>query len=100
MDWHGDGWLLYHGYQDFAGSGIVHTLGGVCAGVGCYFMKPRFGRFTKDGRLIDMPGHSVPLAGTLSEKMIYPVTSTNTGYIIFSESVCKKIKMHPLLKNH
>ena len=61
--WHEDGWLYKNGYTDFAGSGIVHVLGGVCAGVGCFFMKPRFGRFTKQGQPIDMPGHSVPLAG-------------------------------------
>ena len=50
-------------YADFAGSGIVHVTGGVCALVGCYFIGPRMGRFTKTGQPIDMPGHSVPLAG-------------------------------------
>jgi len=52
-----------YAYADFAGSGIVHVTGGVCALVGCYFIGPRMGRFTKTGQPIDMPGHSVPLAG-------------------------------------
>jgi len=52
-----------YAYSDFAGSGIVHVTGGVCALVGCYFIGPRMGRFTKTGQPIDMPGHSVPLAG-------------------------------------
>jgi len=77
--WHGDGWLAANGYQDFAGSGIVHCLGGVCAGVGCYFMKPRFGRFTKDGRLIDMPGHSVPLAGLGGFILLFGFLAFNGG---------------------
>ena len=39
--WHEKGWLLVGdgevGYKDFAGSGIVHVLGGVCAGKGHFF---------------------------------------------------------------
>jgi len=77
--WHGDGWLVNNGYKDFAGSGIVHVLGGVCAGVGCWFMKPRFGRFTKDGRLIDMPGHSVPLAGLGGFILLFGFLAFNGG---------------------
>ena len=72
------GWLSKNGYTDFAGSGIVHVLGGVCAGVGCYFMKPRFGRFSKDGP-IDMPGHSVPLAGLGGFILLFGFLAFNGG---------------------
>ena len=48
-------------YLDFAGSGVVHVFGAVCALIGCYFIGPRFGRFTEDGKPIDIPGHSIPL---------------------------------------
>ena len=76
------GWLVYgdgeNGYSDFAGSGIVHVLGGVCAGVGCYFMKPRFGRFSKSGP-IDMPGHSVPLAGLGGFILLFGFLAFNGG---------------------
>merc|ERR1719289_582743 len=59
----GQGWLNKNGYADFAGSGVVHLLGGCCALVGCYFIGKRKGRFAKNGKVLDMPGHSVPLAG-------------------------------------
>ena len=72
------GWLVKNGYTDFAGSGIVHVLGGVCAGVGCYFMKPRFGRFSKSGP-IDMPGHSVPLAGLGGFILLFGFLAFNGG---------------------
>jgi len=82
--WHPDGWLAQSnkdgpGYTDFAGSGIVHVLGGVCAGVGCFFMKPRFGRFTKQGQPIDMPGHSVPLAGLGGFILLFGFLAFNGG---------------------
>ena len=55
------GWLAQTGfYKDFAGSGVVHLMGGTCGIVGCYFIGPRRVRFNKKG---DIPGHSVPLAG-------------------------------------
>ena len=55
----GAGWLTHLGYKDFAGSGIIHLLGGTCALVCCYLIGPRKGRFTEDGKPIDIPGHSV-----------------------------------------
>ena len=41
---------------------IIIIIPAVCALVGCVLMGPRIGRFTKDGRLIMMPGHSIPLS--------------------------------------
>ena len=57
----GAGWLVNLGYNDFAGSGIIHLLGGTCACVACYWMGPRRGRFSMDGKPIDIQGHSMPL---------------------------------------
>ena len=59
---HGAGWLLSLGYNDFAGSGVVHVLGGACSFVACYLVGPRNGRFDENGKPDKMPGHSVPLA--------------------------------------
>ena len=75
----GVGWLVSLGYNDFAGSGIVHLLGGTCALVGCYFIGPRRGRFTKDGKPIDMPGHSVPLAALGGFILLFGFLAFNGG---------------------
>jgi len=60
--WAPGGWLAVNGYIDFAGSGVVHHLGGVCGFVGAVFLGPRIGRFDAKGKPVDMPGHSIPLA--------------------------------------
>eukprot|EP00092_Neocalanus_flemingeri_P000649 GFUD01000691.1.p1 GENE.GFUD01000691.1~~GFUD01000691.1.p1 ORF type:complete len:547 (+),score=127.70 GFUD01000691.1:58-1698(+) len=78
--WDGAGWLAQTGYYyDFAGSGVVHLMGGSCAVVGCYFMGPRRGRFSKKGKPIDMPGHSVPLAGLGGFILIFGFLAFNGG---------------------
>ena len=88
---HGKGWLMQLGYNDFAGSGIVHLLGGTCALVGCYIIGPRKGRFTlalEDGRLRigaqegnpnKIPGHSVPLAALGGFILIFGFLAFNGG---------------------
>lgn len=48
--------------QDFAGSGVVHLVGGICALVGACFIGSRIGRWNEDGsRAPDIKGHSVPV---------------------------------------
>merc|ERR1711936_329124 len=78
--WDGSGWLAQLGfYKDFAGSGVVHLLGATCAIVGCYFIGPRRGRFSTTGKPIDMPGHSVPLAGLGGFILIFGFLAFNGG---------------------
>jgi Amt family ammonium transporter len=57
----GGGWLAELGFFDFAGSGVVHLLGGMAALAGVLVVGPRRGRFTKDGKPRPIPGHSVTL---------------------------------------
>ena len=73
------GWLAALGYADFAGSGVVHLLGGTCALVACYLIEPRTGRFDSSGNLKDMPGHSVPLAGLGGFILLFGFLSFNGG---------------------
>jgi Amt family ammonium transporter len=57
----GGGWLSSLGFIDFAGSTVVHGVGGVSALVGAYLVGARQGKYTKDGKVHAIPGHSIPL---------------------------------------
>ena len=47
---------------DFAGSGVVHTIGGFVGLAGAMALGPRFGRYDRDGKPRAIPGHSITLA--------------------------------------
>ena len=53
-------WSLGHGAVDFAGSGVVHAMGGVISLAGAIVIGPRIGKFL-NGRPQAMPGHNVPM---------------------------------------
>ncbi len=57
----GGGWLQARGVFDFAGSTVVHSVGGWAALAGAVLLGPRFGKYT-NGRANPMPGHNLPLA--------------------------------------
>jgi Amt family ammonium transporter len=66
----GGGWIaklgnsaeLGFGYVDFAGSGVVHAVGGAAALAGAIVIGPRIGKFDKDGKPRAIPGHHIPMA--------------------------------------
>jgi Amt family ammonium transporter len=60
----GGGWLARLGFWDFAGSTVVHSVGGWAALVGARMLGPRLGKYGKDGRVNPIPGHSIAL-GTI-----------------------------------
>ena len=57
----GGGWLNTLGFHDFAGSTIVHSIGGWAALAGVLILGPRIGKFEK-GRIFPIPGHSMTSA--------------------------------------
>ncbi len=57
----GGGWLSELGFSDFAGSTIVHSVGGWCALAGIILLGARRGKFTSDGRVSPMQASAIPL---------------------------------------
>lgn len=55
------GWLKEKGFIDFAGSTVVHSIGGWCALAGIIVVGPRLGRFGADGEPRAIPGHNLTL---------------------------------------
>ena len=68
--WDGNGWLSAftddpigtNGYLDFAGSSVVHMVGGFAGLMGAIIVGPRLGKYGKDGSINPIPGHSISLA--------------------------------------
>ena len=58
----GSGWLEGFGFIDFAGSTVVHSVGGWAALAGAIVLGPRIGKYTKDGKVKPIMGHNIPLA--------------------------------------
>ena len=58
----GGGWLSSMGFSDFAGSTVVHAVGGFAALIGTIILKPRVGKYNSDGTANAISGHSIPLA--------------------------------------
>jgi Amt family ammonium transporter len=60
--WHGGGWLETMGFVDFAGSTVVHSVGGWAALAAAIVLGPRLGKFNKDGTANALPAHNMGMA--------------------------------------
>ncbi len=60
----GGGWLSELGMLDFAGSSVVHSVGGWAGLAGALYLGPRIGKYTAEGKVNPLPGHSL-MAATL-----------------------------------
>jgi Amt family ammonium transporter len=58
----GGGWLAGLGFSDFAGSTVVHSIGGWAALAGVIVLGPRIGKYAADGRINPIPGHNMTSA--------------------------------------
>ena len=63
--WNSAGWFAKLGYVDFAGSSVIHMVGGIASVIGAAMLGPRIGKYTKgkDGKVVvnAFPGHSLTL---------------------------------------
>ncbi len=59
--WNSQGWLCQMGYVDFAGSSVIHMVGGVSALIGASMLGARIGKYGKNGKVNAIPGHSITL---------------------------------------
>ena len=57
--WNGQGWL---GFIDFAGSCVIHMVGGISGLIGAILLGPRIGKYGKDGNSRAILGHNIPIA--------------------------------------
>lgn len=55
-------WLAKMGFVDFAGSTVVHSIGGWAALAGAMVLGPRIGKYDRNGKPVAIPGHNLPLA--------------------------------------
>ncbi|XP_019619916.1 PREDICTED: putative ammonium transporter 1 [Branchiostoma belcheri] len=80
--WSDVGWLANGPdgivYKDFAGSGVVHVVGGTTAFVGAKLLGPRIGRF-KDGKAVQISGHTVPLVALGAFILFFGFLAFNGG---------------------
>ena len=58
----GGGFLAEMGFADFAGSVVVHAVGGFAGLAGALVLGPRLGRFSEDGKSTPLPGHNITYA--------------------------------------
>ena len=74
------GWLNEWGFVDFAGSAVVHALGGTAALVACVIIGPRKGRFDDfGGRPLQMSGHSMPISALGGFILLFGFLAFNAG---------------------
>ena len=59
--WNAQGWLAQLGFVDFAGSAVIHMVGGISAFIGAALLGARIGKYGKDGAPRAIPGHAITL---------------------------------------
>ena len=99
--WSDAGWLCAWGENavfdkgmiDFAGSGVVHMLGGAAGLVGSYLVGPRIGRFTEKGP-VEIEGHSIALSTLVGQDLCDTKagkawkTNISAAKLVFAKATC------------
>jgi ammonium transporter, Amt family len=93
----GTGWLEAMGFHDFAGSTIIHSMGGAFALAGIIVVGPRVGRFGKDGTVNTIPGHNMPLIALGSFILWFGWFSFNAGSALSEGAAIGRIATNSLV---
>jgi Amt family ammonium transporter len=83
--WNSAGWLAKLGYHDFAGSSVVHMVGGFSALAGLIILGPRQGRFKSKGKPVDFPGSDIPMVALGTFILYFGWVGFNGGSAPFGE---------------
>jgi len=95
----GGGWLSTLGtpMKDFAGSTVVHSVGGWAALMGAFILGPRIGKYGKDGKPNAIPGHSIPFAVTGVFILLIGWFGFNPGSELKADGVVSAIALTTLI---
>ena len=93
----GQGWLAALGFRDFAGSTVVHGVGGAFALAGIIVIGPRKGRFAEDGTANLFPGHNVPLASLGMFLLFFGWFGFNCGSQLAADGEIGRIGVNTML---
>ncbi|NJM39183.1 MAG: ammonium transporter [Akkermansiaceae bacterium] len=91
------GWLEALGFKDFAGSTVIHAMGGAFALAGIMVVGPRVGRFNKDGSANTIPGHNMPLIALGSFILWFGWFAFNAGSNLAEGPIVGKIATNSLV---
>ncbi|MEZ5357037.1 MAG: ammonium transporter [Bryobacteraceae bacterium] len=90
-------WLAKMGFIDFAGSTVVHSVGGWAALAGAIVLGPRIGKFDKDGKPRPIPGHSLTLAALGVFILFFGWFGFNAGSTTAANGTIARIAVNTLL---
>ncbi len=91
------GWLETLGYVDFAGSSVVHGIGGAAALAGILVLGPRIGRFREDGSPNIIAGHNLPLAALGTFILWFGWYGFNAGSTLIGDGAIGRIAVNTTL---
>ncbi len=90
-------WLANMGFIDFAGSSVVHSVGGWAALAGALVIGPRIGKYDKDGKANAIPGHSLTLAALGVFILFLGWFGFNPGSTTAANGTVSRIAMNTML---
>jgi len=91
------GWLEMQGFKDFAGSTVVHSVGGWMALVGIIVLGPRIGKYDQDGKPNKMPPHSMTMAYMGTFILFFGWFGFNCGSTLEATPAIAAIAMNTIL---